>query len=110
MNKPMTNEIKLNILIIFKFFNPEYLKILSSLFLKKLIKNICVASKNIKGNISNMRENEFNKDKYKGKDVSTSISLKKSSSLNKFNIIAILNIKINTLRNDFKKTKVINFV
>ena len=106
----MINEIKLKILIIFKFFKPEYLKILISLFLKKLIKNICVASKNINGNISNIRGNEFNNDKNKGKVISTLISLKKSNSLNRFSIKTILNITANILKKDFKKTKVINFV
>ena len=37
-------------MIILEFFNPEYLKIFSSLLLNKVIKNNCVVIKNIKGN------------------------------------------------------------
>tara|TARA_B100001109_G_C18483886_1_gene299238 strand:- start:318 stop:482 length:165 start_codon:yes stop_codon:yes gene_type:complete len=42
--------------------------------------------RNIKGNISNIISGEFKIDKNIGKFIVVSISLKKSNSLNKFNI------------------------
>ena len=77
--------------------------------MKKLIKKNCVDIKKIKGNISKINESEFNIDKYKGKVVFTSISLKKSNSLNKFKIKTNPNITKKIFINDFKKTKIINF-
>ena len=83
-------------MIILEFFNPEYLKIFSSLLLNKVIKNNCVVIKNIKGNNSNIYVGEFNKDKYIGKKVLTLISLKKSNSPSKLRIKVKQNIIIKT--------------
>ena len=68
------------------FFNPEYLNISISLLSKIFIKNNWIVINKIKGNISNKSAGEFNKDKKNMKLVLTFSSLKKSISLNKFNI------------------------
>ena len=67
------------------------------------MKNSCVETKNIKGNISNKNEGEFNNDKKIGRYVSTSNFLKKSISLNKFIIITKLRDTNATKKKDFKK-------
>tara|TARA_B100001175_G_scaffold312676_2_gene319056 strand:+ start:119 stop:373 length:255 start_codon:yes stop_codon:yes gene_type:complete len=82
----------------------------NSLFLKKLMKKNCVLSKKINGNISKINDNELRRDKYKGKNVLTLISLKKSNSLNKFNINTNPNIIKKMFRNDLKNTKIINLI
>ena len=77
---------------IFEFFKPEYLKILSWLLLNKVMKKSWVEIKKIKGNISKIKDGEFNSDKYIGIELSTLIFLKKSNSLSKFNNNMRLNI------------------
>ena len=49
--------------IIFEFLRPEYLNICNSLLLNKLIKNNCVETKKMNGNISNINVGEFNKER-----------------------------------------------
>ena len=61
-------------------------------------------------NISKINDNELSRDKYKGKNVLTLISLKKSNSLNKFNINTNPNIIKKMFRNDLKNTKIINLI
>ena len=67
------------------------------------MKNNCVDTKNINGNISNRKDGEFNNDNKIGRYVSTSNFLKKSISLNKFIIITKLNDTNATKKKDFKK-------
>ena len=105
---PSTTVTVLKILIILIFFKPEYLKIFNSLFLKKLMKKTWVDNKNIKGNISKIKEGELSNAKYKVKYMSTFIVLKKSSSDSKLSIKTKLNIIKNKFKNDFKKTCIIN--
>ena len=63
-NKKETIEI---MLIIFEFFNPEYLNMLISLLLNRLIKKSWVEIKNMKGNISKIKVGELRIDKKSGK-------------------------------------------
>ena len=81
---------------ILEFLRPEYLKILSSLLLNSVMKNNWVEIKKINGNISNINAGEFRRDKYIGKKALTFISLKKSSSVNKFKKNIKLNITAET--------------
>jgi hypothetical protein len=106
---PAINVIVHNIFITLRFLSPEYLKIRISLFLKNFIKKNCVESKNIKGNISKINEGELRRDKYKGKYALTFISLKKSNSLSRFNIIIKPSIIKKRFKKDLKKIKIINF-
>jgi hypothetical protein len=66
INKPIKKVKKLNILIIFIFLSPEYLKIFISLLLNNFIKKNCVEIKKIKGNISKTIEGELKNDRYRG--------------------------------------------
>jgi hypothetical protein len=75
-----------------EFLRPEYLNTSNSLLLKSLIKKNCVVNKNINGNISKIIEGEFKRDKNKVKLIPTSISLKNSSSDNKFKMNTKLSI------------------
>ena len=58
----LINTYKLIILIILKLFRPVYLKISNSFLSIRLIKNIWVDNKNIKGSISNTMDGVFKKD------------------------------------------------
>jgi hypothetical protein len=60
--------------------------------LKSLIKKNCVVNKNINGNISKIIEGEFKRDNSKVKLIPISISLKNSSSDNKFRMNTKLSI------------------
>jgi hypothetical protein len=93
---PINRDRKLIIIKIFEFLSPEYLKTSNSLLSKSFIKKNCVASKNIKGNISKIIEGEFKRDRSKVKLITTSISLKNSSSDNKFKMNTKLSITKST--------------
>ena len=59
-------KIKLSVLVIiriFEFLRPEYLKIINSLLLNRVIKNNWVEIKNMNGNISNTKVGEFKRDR-----------------------------------------------
>tara|TARA_Y200000002_G_C22095648_1_gene420537 strand:- start:128 stop:325 length:198 start_codon:yes stop_codon:yes gene_type:complete len=62
----------------------------------------------INGKISNINAGEFNNDKKRVKLVGTSIILKKSNSVKRFNKNTKLKIVENTKKNDLKKIKDIN--
>tara|TARA_Y100000768_G_C23710606_1_gene555568 strand:+ start:208 stop:414 length:207 start_codon:yes stop_codon:yes gene_type:complete len=64
----------------------------------------------IKGNISKTKEGEFNKANEITKLVLTRRFLKKSSSLNIFNIIIKPNVIKNTKKNDFINKNKINLI
>ena len=93
---------------IFEFFNPEYLNICIWLSLNKFIKNNCVDIKKINGNISNIKDGEFNKERYIGKNKLTLVFRKNSNSLSIFKIITKLIIIKKTKMNDFKKVDKMN--
>ena len=61
-----------------------------------------IVNNNIKGDISNIIDGEFKKDNRKVNATEISISLKNSSSLNKFNIKTKLNIIKKTNSKDLK--------
>ena len=95
---------------IVEFFRPEYLKISISLFSNNLIKNNCIVMSNIKGNISNINDGEFRKDKKSVKLIDTFSSLKNSNSVNKFKTKTKLNITKKTKISDLKKIEEINLI
>mgnify|MGYP001307485548 CR=1 FL=1 len=95
---------------IVEFFRPEYLKISISLFSNNLIKNNCIVMSNIKGNISNINDGEFRKDKKSVKLIDTFSSLKNSNSVNKFKTKTKLNITKKTKSSDLKKIEEINLI
>tara|TARA_Y100000591_G_C21362301_1_gene464677 strand:- start:256 stop:561 length:306 start_codon:yes stop_codon:yes gene_type:complete len=99
MNKPVSSEIKLRIVKIFVFFKPEYLKVSIWLSSKSLIKNNCPEIRKIKGNISKIIDGEIKKLNISGVKNCTSISLKKSNSLNKL----IIKTKLNVTKVEYKK-------
>tara|TARA_B100000287_G_scaffold372359_1_gene370932 strand:- start:28 stop:279 length:252 start_codon:yes stop_codon:yes gene_type:complete len=74
------------------------------------IKNNCVEIKKINGNISNIKVGEFNMDKYIGKKLLTSKSLKKSISLKRFKIKTKLNIIKVTYKKEFKNILLKNLI
>ena len=89
-------ESKLSIHKILEFLRPEYLNTSNSLLLKSLIKKNWVVNRNINGNISKIIEGEFKRDNSKVKLIPISISLKNSSSDNKFRMNTKLNITKST--------------
>ena len=95
---------------IVEFFRPEYLKISISLFSNNLIKNNCIVMSKIKGNISNINDGEFRKDKKSVKLIDTFSSLKNSNSVNKFKTKTKLNITKKTKISDLKKIEEINLI
>ena len=92
------------------FFNPEYLKISTSLLLNKFMKKSWVETKKINGNISKINVGEFKSDIYIGKKVSTLKSLKNSSSVRVLRIITKLNITKVTKRILLRNILQINFM
>ena len=65
---------------------------------------------NIKGNISNINDGEFRKDKKSVKLIDTFSSLKNSNSVNKFKTKTKLNITKKTKISDLKKIEEINLI
>ena len=63
INIPVMNDIINKILIIFEFLSPEYFKVTNSPLSKSFIKKICIAIKNINGDISKIIVGELSKAK-----------------------------------------------
>ena len=78
---------------IVEFFRPEYLKISISLFSNNLIKNNCIVMSKIKGNISNINDGEFRKDKKSVKLIDNSKILLVIENHQDLNSSEIINIK-----------------
>ena len=95
---------------IFEFFNPEYLKTVISSLLNNLIKNSWVEIKKINGNISKTIDGVFSKDKYTGKKIFTSKSLKNSISVKRLTKKTKLKIISNTYKKALRKILVKNFI
>tara|TARA_A100001011_G_C14069207_1_gene739514 strand:+ start:36 stop:254 length:219 start_codon:yes stop_codon:yes gene_type:complete len=68
----------------------------------------CTVNNIINGKISNINAGEFNNDKKRVKLVCTSIFLKNSNSVRRFNKKTKLKIIENTKKSDLKKIKDIN--
>jgi len=107
---PIIREILDKITIILEFLRPEYLNMVISFLLKRLIKNNCVVSKNINGKTSKIKVGELSKANDIIKFVLTSKFLKKSNSLKILSIITRPKVTEKTNKNDFKNKKVINLM